>query len=67
MKRTIAAISAALGLTIWSLVAGSIASATVPQPRSAISAPRDTFFRPGPATSFGSTTTEAPVLRSGGS
>jgi hypothetical protein len=67
LKRTIAAMSAMLGLAIWSLVAGSIASGTVSQPPSTISAPRDTFFQPGSTTSLGSGTSQAPVLRSGGS
>ena len=70
LKRTIAAMSAALALTIWSLIAGSVAgsstTSTVTQPPSTISAPRDTFFQPG-STSLGSGTTRAPVLRSGGS
>lgn len=70
LKRAIAATSAVLGLTIWSVIAGSVEAGTVNPsvgvPSSTITAPRDTFFQPG-STSLGSGMSHAPVLRSGGS
>jgi hypothetical protein len=70
LKRAIAATTAVLGLTIWSLIAGSVAAdaanATVTDSSSAITSPGDSFFQPG-SPSLGSGTSQPPVLRTGGS